>query len=210
MITVNSILQGKEKEYKEINSFIINVAQKTGIFIDYSNNGNFNAVDNILSLGNMAILENIKNYDSSKGGLTTYLFYVISNRLKQEYTRKFLKTHENEELNLNSTIENKDGNEVQKIDLLESNENIEGDYIENEQLNVLKHSLVTTLKQEFAGKVLEKRLLIANFLIENYDNEEYLKVNGSMNYTKVAEALGMSKKVLSTHLKAIREIFVYY
>lgn len=210
MITVNSILQGKEEEYKEINSFIINVAQKSGFFVDYSNAGNFNAVDNILSLGNMAILENIKNYDSGKGALTTYLFYVVSNRLKQEYTRKFSKIHENEELNLNNTIENKDGNEVQKIDLIESDTDVEGDYIENEQFTVLKHNLTTTLKQEFSGKQLEKRLLIANFLIENFENEEYLKVNGSMNYTKVAEALGMSKKVLSTHLKAIREIFVYY
>lgn len=210
MITVNSILQGKEEDYKEINSFIVNVAQKSGFFVDYSNNSDFSAVDNILSLGNMAILENIKNYDSSRGALTTYLFYVVSNRLKQEYTRKFLKTHENEELNLNNTIENEDGNEVQKIDLIESNTNVEDDYIENEQFSVLKHNLVTTLKQEFSGKLLEKRLKIANFLINNFENEEYLKINGNMNYTKVAEALGMNKKVLSTHLKAIREVFIYY
>lgn len=145
--------------------------------------------EDLCSIGYIALIKAAKSFDETKTKFSTYASRCIRNEILTKYFRKENKIKDNEISLFNIVAIDEIGNNLTYEDILPSNENLQNDFIKNENLDKIN--------------------LLMNELSEKRRNIIKLKYFSNENYTnkQIADILNIPPSTVTTNIARGLEFF---
>lgn len=131
---------------------------------------NFDEYD-LVQIGYIALIKAVEKYKAGSNSFSSYVYTTIKNAIK--YTARSNRKHQNT-LSINASIDGNTTNEF--LELLESDENLEVDFLENERIAEIKRLVSELEPDEFE--------LIFFVYYNNFSLTDYAAKKG-ISYSKI-------------------------